>query len=150
MNTITDWITQLNQAGVRATPQRIAVFRVLHGSKQHPTASAIYDAVRAQFPNISLATVYKTLDLLVSLGLASEVGQAGGGQIHYDGNTVPHFHLSCISCHKVIDIETEGARHLVADIQAQSQFELVYSKLVYYGLCPDCQKKTQIPNDEME
>ncbi|MCB2210298.1 transcriptional repressor [bacterium] len=139
MNMLTDWISKLNQAGVRATPQRIAVLRTLRGSKQHPTASAIYDTVRSQFPNISQATVYKTLDLLVDLGMASKVGQAGGGQIHYDGDTTPHFHFSCIDCHKVIDIENEGAQHLVADIQTKSQFEMYYSKLVYYGLCPDCQ-----------
>jgi Fur family peroxide stress response transcriptional regulator len=144
------WITKLNQAGVRATPQRIAICMALCDSERHPTASAIYEAVRTQFPSLSLATVYKTLDMLVELGMASELGRVGGGQIHYDGDTSLHFHLGCISCHKVIDIEAEGARRLLEDIQAQSQFEIYHSGLVYYGLCPDCQQVHQIPNKEME
>jgi Fur family peroxide stress response transcriptional regulator len=150
MTSTTQWIRKLNQAGVRATPQRLAICKALCDSELHPSASAIYEEVRVQFPHISQATVYKALEMLVELGMASELGRIGGGQVHYDGNPSLHFHLGCISCHKILDVDAKGARRLLKDIRAQSRFEIYHSQLVYYGLCPDCQQAHQIPNKEME
>ena len=66
-------LTELfREQGLKITPQRVSIFKVLHENGEHPTAEAVYDAVRGEMPSISLRTVYQTLNDLASMG---EVGQ---------------------------------------------------------------------------
>ncbi|WP_376791228.1 Fur family transcriptional regulator [Thermoflexus sp.] len=133
----------LRESGLRLTPQRVAVCEVLAASRSHPTAYEIYRRLRRRFPTLSLATVYKTLDVLVRLGLVSALGDAGDGMVHYDGDTDPHINLVCLSCHRVQDLESMDVGDLYQQVVARSGYALRGARLVYYGLCPECQRKTQ-------
>lgn len=133
----------LRDSGLRLTPQRVAVCEILAASRSHPTAYEIYRRLRRRFPTISLATVYKTLDVLVRLGLVSALGDAGDGMVHYDGDTEPHINLVCLSCHRVQDLEGVDVRDLYQHVVARSGYVLQGARLVYYGLCPECQRKTK-------
>lgn len=133
----------LRDSGLRLTPQRVAVCEILAASRSHPTAYEIYRRLRRRFPTISLATVYKTLDVLVRLGLVSALGDAGDGMVHYDGDPEPHINLICLSCHRVQDLEGVDVRDLDQQVMARSGYALRGARLVYYGLCPECQRKTQ-------
>lgn len=133
----------LRASGLRLTPQRVAICEVLATSRSHPTAYEIYRRLRRRFPTMSLATVYKTLDALVRLGLVSALGDAGDGMVHYDGDTEPHINLVCLSCHRVQDLEGVDVRALHQRVAARSGYALQGARLVYYGLCPDCQRKAQ-------
>jgi len=138
----------LRASGLRLTPQRVAICEVLAASRDHPTAYEIYRRLRRRFPTMSLATVYKTLDALARLGLVNVLGDAGDGMVHYDGDTAPHINLICLSCHRVQDLEGVDVRALHRRVAARSGYALRGARLVYYGLCPDCQRRTVAPIPE--
>lgn len=131
--------TTLKQAGMRITPQRIAICKLLTETDQHPTAAMIYEHVRAQYPSLSLMTVYNTLNTLADLGAINVLGHAGDDNVHYDADTEPHINLACISCHKIVDIPSEHVSHLDSEISAASGYKLLGARVLYYGLCPACQ-----------
>ena len=142
MQRSTQLIDTLQNAGLRLTPQRVAVCELLAGTKAHPTAQMIYDTLRPQYPSLSLATVYNTLDTLVSLGVVNSLGSAGDDSIHYDADTTPHINLACTSCHAVIDIPSQFVQALEGEVASSSGYQITGARVLYYGLCPDCQAKT--------
>ena len=87
----------LEANGQRYTDQRAAVYRFLLGTDAHPTADDVFTSVRHEIPDISLATVYKSLETLVSCGLATKLTY-GDGSARYDGRTDPHHHARCLQC----------------------------------------------------
>ena len=139
--TINILTTSLKNSGMRMTPQRSAICEVLAESKEHPTAAMIHDELRPQFGSLSLATVYNTLDALVKLGVVNTLGADGDGSVRYDADTEPHVNLACISCNRIIDIPSEHVHHLDDEITSNSGYKLLGARVLYYGLCPDCQEK---------
>jgi len=137
--TLTD---TLRQAGLRLTPQRMAICRLLTASTEHPTAAMVYEHVRAMYPSLSLMTVYNTLNLLVELGKINALGHAGDDNIHYDADTEPHVNLACINCHKIVDIASEHVDRLDREVSAASGYKLLGARVLYYGLCPGCQARS--------
>lgn len=134
-------VVTLKQAGLRITPQRIAICKLLSETEAHPTAAMIYDHVRAEYPSLSLATVYNTLEALVGLGAVNALGHAGDGNVHYDADTSPHINLACIACHKIVDIESPQVATIDQEISSTSGYKLLGARVMYYGLCPECQIK---------
>jgi Fur family peroxide stress response transcriptional regulator len=141
--TILEYFTStLKQAGMRLTPQRIAICKLLGETNTHPTAARIYEQTRTQYPSLSLMTVYNTLNTLVNLGVVNALGNAGDDNIHYDGNISPHINLACISCHTIVDIVSSKVTNLDGEVSTTSGFKVLGARIMYYGLCPDCQKST--------
>ena len=104
----TNHLAQLLQSsGTPLTPQRLAVLRFLEGNTHHPTAAQILEAVTADFPVVSRATVYNTLSLLEELGALRTV-RGGDGTLRYDPNVTPHHHLCCPHCDRLVDLPMEA------------------------------------------
>lgn len=139
MSTLEYLINTLKQAGLRMTPQRMAICEFLTETNSHPTAAMIYETIRAKYPFLSLATVYNTLEALAELGAINVLGHAGDKSVHYDADTSPHINLACISCHKIIDIPSSQVAYLNGEISAVSGYKLLGARVMYYGLCPACQ-----------
>lgn len=131
---------ELKKVGMRITPQRIAICRMLCETDTHPTANAIYEKIREQYPSLSLATVYNTLDALVGLGAVNVLGAVGDDHVHFDADTSPHVNLACVACHKILDINSVHVVDLDQDVSSTSGFKLLGARVMYYGLCPDCQR----------
>jgi Fur family transcriptional regulator, peroxide stress response regulator len=133
-------LASLRQRDYRMTPQRMALVRLIAQSADHPSAAQLHAQVKVQFPSMSLATVYKTLDLLKELGEVLEIGLRDDS--HYDGNRpAPHPHMICTNCQKIVDGELDTAvQRLVAEMQQASGFKIARHQLNFYGLCPDCQE----------
>ncbi|GIV14187.1 MAG: transcriptional repressor [Fimbriimonadales bacterium] len=131
-------IEGLKRAGLRITPQRVAICKTLAESKDHPTATMIYHALLPQFPTLSLATVYKTLHVLKQLGLVHTLGDAGDGMEHYEADLQPHINLVCVRCHQVVDFDEELIAHVERAVAERSGYEIQGARIVYYGLCPRC------------
>src|SRR5437660_149446 len=93
----------LEKAGWRFTRQRAAVYAFLHSAEAHPTAEQVFQAVRQQLPNISLATVYKSLETLVGAGLAVQLADAEG-PARYDCRSDAHYRLRCTRTGQVRDL----------------------------------------------
>ena len=142
MNSVETLTKSLKQAGLRITPQRIAICKLLAETDSHPTATMLFDQIHGQFPNLSLATVYNTLDALVGLGVVNVLGPAGDGRVHFDADTEPHINLACTVCHKIVDVPSEQVASLQAEVSQTSGYSLKGARIMYYGLCPDCQRKS--------
>ncbi len=134
-------IEALRKAGLRATPQRIAICELLTESDAHPTANDIYIELKQQFPSLSLATIYNTLDVLVGIGLVNALGSIGDDKVHFDADVSPHINLACVKCHKIVDATSNFINQLNDEINKKSGFELFGSRILYYGHCPECQNK---------
>lgn len=130
-----DVVAELREAGLKVTPQRLAVFRALWGDETHPTAQEIYDRLRPQFPGMSFATVYNTLDALASIGRVEPLQL--GGATRFDPNATPHHHAICDRCGAVRDVPA-GDRRSERAPRVVSGFRIHRVERLYRGLCPDC------------
>jgi Fur family peroxide stress response transcriptional regulator len=131
----------LRQAGLRITHQRLAICRALATNNMHPTAVQLHTQLRAEFPTLSLATVYSTLNTLASLGLVYELGNAGDGQKHYDSITSPHANLICTQCHQISDLEDSALASVSQRVARRSGYQINGARIAYYGICPTCAKR---------
>jgi Fur family peroxide stress response transcriptional regulator len=132
-------IQPLKQAGLRLTPQRLAVYRYLTRVDTHPTAQQVYEALSPEYPSLSLATVYNTLETLVGLGVINALGTAGDDAVHYDGDVSPHVNLACVHCHQVIDLPSAHVGAIQQEVLEHSGYQLLGARVMYYGVCPACQ-----------
>jgi Fur family transcriptional regulator, peroxide stress response regulator len=132
-------IFSLRHAGLRITPQRMAICKMLVESFTHPTASEIYEHIIVFYPSLSLATVYNTLDVLVAQGKVNVLGDAGDGKVHFDANIEPHINLACVNCHKIVDVSSSFVAQMNTEITESSGYNLLGSRVFYYGICPACQ-----------
>lgn len=121
------------------TAQRAAILAYLEGNRSHPSVNEIYQAVSQKISTISLATVYNTLTLLERMGLIRQVIAPGIGAKRYDTVIVPHDHLICVSCGKIVDVRT-SLRNNVPDQPLQG-FDIHQVSSSLFGLCPQCKKK---------
>lgn len=137
-------IHTLQNAGMRVTPQRLEIYRMMATTDSHPTAQMIYDELSPRFPSLSLATVYNTLEAFVNLGIINVLGTAGDQAVHYDADTSPHINLACVSCHRVIDLPSKHVPALDQEVSANSGYKLLGARVMYYGLCPECQAKGHV------
>jgi Fur family peroxide stress response transcriptional regulator len=140
MNTYETMLQALKSAGYRITSQRKAICRVLAESDEHPSAQMIFEQIRKQDDTLSLATVYNTLDALTHLGVVNVLGEVGDrDSIRYDGDITPHVNLACVRCHRIIDIPSQFVHDLECEVEQNSGYALMGARVLYYGLCPDCQ-----------
>ena len=135
-------IEALRKKGYKATPQRIAICRLVLHSRDHPTAQRIYDEVRKVHPTVSLATVYKTLQVLEELDLVQEL-DFPQGQARFDSYMKPHINLVCTECGSITDLDDLAARELVERAASAAKFTATGQRLDIYGICEKCRKKTR-------
>jgi Fur family ferric uptake transcriptional regulator len=136
--TISELVQRLRDRGWRLTAQRRVVAEVLAGDHIHLTADAVYSRAQQLLPEISLATVYNTLNELVDMGEVLEIS-TGDGPKRYDPNTTAaHHHLYCVECGALRDVNPEGTDRLALPASQQHGFELLDMDIVFRGRCPDC------------
>lgn len=135
-----NFVEILHKAGMRITPQRLAICKLITETDSHPTANNIYLELKKQYPSLSLATVYNTLDVLVAIGAVNMLGSIGDDKVHFDGNTIPHINLACVRCHKIVDVSSDLINQMDTEINQNSGYRLLGSRVLYYGICPECQK----------
>ncbi len=127
----------LEQKGQRYTEQRSAVYRFLLSTYAHPTADEVFTAVRSQIPDISLATVYKSLEALVGCGLAMKLTY-GDAAARYAGNPAPHPHARCTSCGAVMDVPGRLDARALDDLGPVDGFIVQGYRLELVGRCGAC------------
>ena len=137
MKSTDELTTQFRERGLRVTPQRQAIFRLLHGVDTHPTVESLYDAARAEMPTISRKTVYQTVHDLESMGEV-QVLDVGTGSIRVDPNVEhSHQHLVCTQCGTVRDVLVD-----VADLRVPSRYRRDFTvaavEVVFRGVCDPC------------
>ena len=135
-------IETLRKKGYKATPQRIAICRFALQSRDHPTAQRIYNEVKKVHPTVSLATVYKTLQILTEHMLVQEL-YFPEGQARFDSYVEPHINLICLRCGNIQDLDDPAAREMVTRITATTEFTRTGQRLDIYGICKICRIRTK-------
>lgn len=122
--------------------QRESIKKYLANTTEHPTADMVYTNIRKQYPNISLGTVYRNLNLLVDQGDIIKF-TTGDSSDRFDGNTQRHYHFLCTKCSEISDIFMDNDFIDMVNKTASSQFngEVSGHNTLFYGLCNECQEK---------
>ncbi len=124
------------------TQQRIEVYRILLGSKEHPSPETIYRRLKESFPTLSLATVYKNLKALTGMGFARKINPLSD-HARYDGDVKQHNHFICLSCRKVEDVHFEELERVQIPDLPDSEHVITTKTVVYMGICKTCHDDTQ-------
>lgn len=124
-------------ASTRNTVQRHLVEEQLFAPANHPTADQVYEAVRARYPRVGKATVYRVLNKLVDEGVAQRI-RLNNGPDCFDHRTDPHYHVRCVECGRVEDVEIPIDDELDVEAGEMTGFTVLGHSLQFDGLCPDC------------
>ncbi|SNS76847.1 Fur family transcriptional regulator, peroxide stress response regulator [Anaerovirgula multivorans] len=130
-------IKLLKNHNCKITPQRIAIYHAVRENHDHPNAEAIYKMLAPTYPTISLATVYKSLELFASLGLVKVIN-IGENSFRYDFNTTSHPHVVCTVCQRVEDLDNEFFAHLPKRVESLTNYKISNQQLCFYGTCSKC------------
>lgn len=133
-----------HQRGLKVTPQRQLVFRLLHDSETHPTAEAVYQLAVAVMPTMSLRTVYQTLNDLAAMGEIHAL-DLGTGSSRFDPNVDTHHHLVCVRCGRVRDVYADAGAVALPDA-GEHDFTIEATEIVFRGHCRDCTVETDSPS----
>ncbi len=131
---------RFKEAGLKITPQRMAIFRILEGNTAHPSADDIHREIVKSFPNTSLATVYNTLASLQELGLIREL-TIEADRRHFDPDATPHHHIICSRCRRIEDISEELPQMTGLPGSVKKRYRLTGYSVEFHGVCKDCERK---------
>ena len=136
-------LRDLKRAGLKMTAQRIAIVKQFATDESHPTAQDLFERLRRDFPTMSFATVYNTLDALASAGLSGALRL--GGAARFDPNVTAHHHAVCDRCGAVRDVPAETLAPSSATVRrvrkSAAGFSVRSVERVYRGLCAKCAAK---------
>ena len=136
-----------NAAGLRLTRQRLLICRELAGRCDHPDVERIYRAVKPRLRQISLFTVYRTMNALESAGMARRVA-TWKGHARYDGNVQIHAHFLCEKCGRIDDVEAhEACRELAAHAQECVRGNVHRVDMMIFGECESCVAARSVPQE---
>lgn len=134
----------LKGKGYKLTTQRRAILNViLENQGNHLSPEEVYDIVRIQYPEIGLATVYRTLQLLEQQNIISKLNfNDGCSRYELNSNTGDHHHhhLICLKCGKVIEVKLDLLENLETEIEKEGKFKIVDHNVKFFGYCSECQK----------
>lgn len=129
-------IEALRSKGYKATPQRVAICRIVLNSRDHPSAKQVYDEVKKIHSTVSLATVYKTLAVLKDLNLIQEFNLPQG-QARFDSYMKPHINLICLQCGSITDLDDNSMIEITRKVAA-AKFKPKGQRIDIFGICRKC------------
>ena len=126
---------------MKYSKQREALLTLLRSTRSHPSADWLYENLRKEFPNISLGTVYRNLNLLTDIGEALKITTPDGAD-RFDGCVKPHNHFFCTECRRVLDLDLDMKEIEQMNKAAATNFDGIIesSNTIFYGKCGDCIK----------
>ncbi len=137
---IEEVLSRLKAEDFKLTQQRrLIVQKLLSDEDNHPSAEEIYHMVRSEDPEVGLATVYRTLDLLQRLDIVHKVN-FGDGKARYEmrGEQHQHHHLLCTECGLIHEVGEDLLGEVEEKLTARTGFRISDHDVKFYGLCPDC------------
>lgn len=131
-------IQKLRDNGHKLTPQRLAIVSILAKSEGHPSVEHIHNQIKKDYPTMSLATVYRNIVLIKSLGEVLELGFPDGSN-RYDGHKpYPHPHVICVKCKKIVDPDLDSLNEMTKEIAIETDFKILTHRLDFFGICSNC------------
>ncbi len=127
---------------LRMTNQREIILRELNTSQRHLAADELYDRVKKVMPRISLATVYRNLEILSEAGMIGKL-EISGRQKRFDYDPSEHDHIYCVVCHRVDNLEMAHKGLTAEEFGAVVGYSVTGYRLEIIGVCPECQTKNE-------
>ncbi len=134
---VTDLAILLRERGYKVTPQRLAVYEMLSATDTHPSAEMLFRRLLPRHPAMSLATVYKTIDILKSVGVVASIN-VGEDSFRYEIISHDHPHLVCTVCHRVENADWLDCGDFAESLQKSRNFTLHMQRFYFYGICAAC------------
>ena len=128
-------------AGLKITPQRMAVYNALIQTDEHPSAEMVFRRVRKILPNISLDTVNRTLLTLNEIGAAFAIEGLGDVK-RFDGNMKSHQHFKCVKCGRIFDFHHKPFDDIKLPPSILEKFHVLRKTVYLEGLCDNCNEKS--------
>lgn len=122
---------------MRLTTQRQIILEELSKVKSHPTANEVYDMVRKRLPRIGLGTVYRNLELMAESGIILKL-EVGGTQKRFDATTELHYHIRCMDCGRVDDIELPVQHQINKAASENTSYQIFSHHIEFSGTCDQC------------
>lgn len=127
-------------AALKYSRQREAIKNYLMHTKEHPTADMVYSHIRTIYPNISLGTVYRNLNLLTSTGEIQKLSCGESGD-RFDGDVSTHYHFICRKCQRVFDLPMESIDHIDKTAGEHFSGTIEGHYTYFYGVCEECARR---------
>lgn len=131
---------------IKRSRQREAIRALLKCRTDHPSAETVYQELKTTYPNISLGTVYRNLNLLSEMGEIQKVSGTVGPD-RFDGNPNVHVHFFCNCCDAIMDLDVAEQAALLKEAGKNFAGKITHSITNYYGVCPVCLKKSTSANN---
>jgi len=131
------------EVGLKVTPQRMAVYKVLLETKEHPSAEMVFQKAREVLPSISLDTVNRTLLTLSEIGVAFVVEGSGDAK-RFDGNLENHQHFKCVKCKRIVDLYHKPFNNVPIPKSISKKFAVLKKAIYFEGICDLCGEKYNI------
>jgi len=135
------FIETLRSHGYRITPQREMIIEAIAHSGNHVSAEQVYAQIHRKISSVNIATVYRTLELLVGEGLATRIDLGQSRVIYATYQHGPHIHLVCRQCSQVIDADQNLLIGLTEQLNLVYQFTADLQHISVLGLCSNCRCK---------
>lgn len=139
---IQKYVDILRGHDIRMTTQRYAILEYLAIEGIHPTANDVYEHLKDDFPNMSVATVYNNLNFFIEAGIVHEL-PFGDGSSRFDLTDTKHYHAICSKCGKVVDFNYPGLAEVEKVVESMTHFKVDGHRFNVTGLCEECQKLVQ-------
>lgn len=131
------YVSLLKEKEIRVTPQRLFILKFLDQHRTHPSADAIYSALKQNHPSLSRTTVYNSLERLKEHGIVQAL-TVSGSELHYDFRTAVHHHFLCKECGRIIDIDIE-CPNIGRIMKMGHHIDEVHG--YFKGTCKECMKQ---------
>lgn len=123
----------------RYSKKREAILQVIRSTTSHPSAKWVYEQIQKQYPDISLATVYRNLALFKEEGQVISVAVVDGEE-RFDADVTPHGHFICERCGRVEDLHFTHFSEWEREVEQQTHGKVEYYSILFYGQCPSCRR----------
>ncbi len=124
----------------KRSKQRDRIYELLKSTGIHPTADWIYERLKPEFPNLSMGTVYRNLNILVEQGKLRKL-PFGSTFDRFDAKIEPHYHFICIRCGAIIDLSIPVERNIEKKVEINTKLKVLDHSIEFYGLCEVCRSK---------
>lgn len=130
----------LRKRGHRLTPQRVIILHAIEHSEGHFSTEEVYAQIKPRYPHLNISTVYRTLELLKTMGLVTETNFGDGRVRYHTAEKGHHHHLVCQKCGTITDLDDSLLDTLREQLVRQYNFRADLRHMAIFGICARCQK----------
>lgn len=124
---------------MRFSAVREIIYNTILNDKDHPTADIIYHKLKSSNPQLSLATIYRNLKQLEQSGSIIKITSQGSCD-HYDARIDKHYHMFCVKCGKMFDVECDFDNNIINSTQTKTDHKILNYELCFVGICKECRE----------